>query len=102
MKQQYEGRVTEYGGPQRLRVGDVVDLFGGKKIVVLVNQSRAVLSSVTSRKVAFTDTASGKPVGFNVVGTETASISPESDVRIERRLGPEGVAYWRANKCLPE
>ena len=94
-------KVTEYGGPRRLRVGDIVTFEEARRIVVLVNQSRAVLTSVNSRSVSFTDTATGKPVKFTSLGSDLISISPESEITVERSLGVAGVEYWRKHKKLP-
>ena len=95
-----ESKIKYFGGPKELRIGDVVQ-FGGEKIVVKVNQSRAVITNVKKQKVAFQDSRSGKEVEFERIGSDAESISPRSEIPILRRTGMAGLEYWKQNKELP-
>lgn len=92
--------VEHYGGPRRLRVGDVVQ-HEGEKIVVRVSDSCASLSNVRKRSIQFTDGASGKTVSFDSVGSGLIHISAHSEIPILRRTGEDGLAYWKRHKELP-
>jgi hypothetical protein len=96
------GPVVEYGGPDLLRPGDVVDYDGGLKIVIRVNESRAVLTNISKRAVKFTDSRTGKDVGFTSVGTDLISISPMSEIKRVRRLGAGGLDHWIQHREIPE
>lgn len=96
-----ESKVKHYGGPEVLRVGDVVQ-YEGEKIVVKVNQSRAVVASTKAKSIRFTDSRSGKEVGFERVGADTVSISPSSAIPILRRTGEAGLNHWLQHKELPQ
>lgn len=95
------GTVTHYGGSALLRPGDIIDFEGGEKIVVRVNQSRAVLTNLTKRNVSFTDGRTGAKVGFVSVGTEIISIAPDSLLPIKRRLGEAGLEHWQTHREVP-
>jgi hypothetical protein len=95
------GPVIDYGYSTSLHPGDIVHYDGSDKIVVMVNESRAVLSSVTKRKVNFTDSRTGKEVGFTSVGSDRVSISPNSTIPVLRRLGRAGLDHWKSTKELP-
>jgi hypothetical protein len=95
------GPVMEYGHSTSLHPGDIVEFDGADKIVVMVNECRAVLSSVTKRKVSFTDARTGNDVSFTSVGSDRISVSPNSLIPVKRRLGKQGLEYWKANKELP-
>lgn len=95
------GPVHEYGYSTTLRPGDIVEFEGGKKIVVMVNDCRAVLRGVVKRKVTFSDSRTGKDVSFASVGSDRISISPNSMLPVERRLGKAGLDHWNRTKELP-
>src|SRR6266853_6734170 len=84
---------------QRLRVGDVVWAFCGEWIVMMVNESRALIYPTSTKQVQFTDTSTGKQVDFAKT-PKGESISANSDIPILRRLGPDGLRqmFNQANK----
>lgn len=67
-----------------LRVGDVIDL-GGEFVVEMVNDCRARCKPLAKRHV--TIERDGKQVQFEG-SYSSVNISPNSDVDILRRLGP--------------
>jgi hypothetical protein len=73
----------------RLKVGDVVALYGREFVVDYVNTCRARCIPLSKKQVSYT-TVSGKTVEFE---SEEAgkNISPNSDIPILKRLGPS----WR-------
>jgi hypothetical protein len=91
---------TEFGYEPRLRPGDIVE-FDGDKIVVMVDTCRAKLAACSKKSVVFTDSRTGKDINFTSIGSETISISPNSEVPIKRRLGKAGLEFWQKNKRLP-
>lgn len=74
----------------RLRLGDVVKLNELEYVIDYINECRARAIPLSRRLVKY-ETVAGKKVEFETDHSGT-NISPNSDIPIIRRLGPD----WRA------
>lgn len=72
-----------------LRLGDVVELQGGEYVVEYINECRARVIPLHRKQVNY-ETVEGKKVEFEA-DASAKNISPNSDIPILRRLGPN----WR-------
>lgn len=73
----------------RLRLGDVVMLNGREHVIDYLNSCRARAVPLAKKHVSYT-TVAGKKVEFETT-FDTINISPNSDIPILQRLGPD----WR-------
>lgn len=87
------GDSSEFG--VRLRVGDIVQVFGADHFVWFVNDSRAACIPLKAKEYSFTTLE--KNVAFQ---TDPASvnISPNSECKILKRLGREGLVTFLAQR----
>lgn len=72
-----------------LRVGDVVELNGMEYVIDYLNECRARAIPMSRKHVSY-ETVAGKKVEFETDHSGT-NISPNSEIPILRRLGPN----WR-------
>lgn len=80
----------------RLRVGDVFLLEGQRHVAVMVSECRARCIPLAKKRVDY-ETVSGKRVKFDTEYA-AANISPNSEVKILERLGPD----WRKKISIEE
>lgn len=73
----------------RLRVGDVVELHGMEYVIDYINECRARAVPLSRKQVNYV-TVAGKKVEFET-DHSGQNISPNSEIPIRRRLGPD----WR-------